>query len=119
MDRHRKGPKPYHTASGEAARLCGVITEYADNPKAVTLAAETLNAHLAAHPELGIGPNPDDAAEDESYQRRCVVGTTNNTPNHYIRLSIYGEDQDATEFLSREQWETFVHDVADVMGWKS
>ena len=61
--------------------------------------------------------DPDDATEDDSYQRRCVVGTPNGA--NELSLSIYGEDQSATEFLSREQWETFVRDVADMMEWKA
>jgi hypothetical protein len=47
MDR---GPKPYHTAAGEAARLCGVITEYASDPK---VARQHVSHRASDPPDMG------------------------------------------------------------------
>lgn len=58
----------------------------------------------------------DEPEDDDGDQRSCLVGAPNG--ENELMISIHGPDQDASEFLTREQWEKFVRDVAEVMGWK-
>jgi hypothetical protein len=57
----------------------------------------------------------DETDSDDGYQRQCVAAVPNG--HNELVLSIYGPDQSATEFLTREQWQIFVRDVNNLMGW--
>jgi hypothetical protein len=65
--------------------------------------------------EAVVFTDPDDENDEGCDQRRCVVATPNNVGE--IALSVLGSDQDATEFLTQDQWSEFVRAVNTMMGW--
>lgn len=54
--------------------------------------------------------------EDEDYYRCIEISSTTGSP-YTLRLQILASDREATEFLTREQFEELVTNARRIMGW--